>query len=318
MDEFDFEAQTTAVEWAVEPLIPKGQLCLILAQAGVGKSLLVENLAVNSVYGLPFCGFKTIEGDVLLIDQDTPGDTLARRLLRFGQALGTEQKHKLFVKSMQGYSLHNGSLLSAIDNCPSANLVIIDCLHSVCGRLNPNYTSDMSLWSRLKEHCLNNGQRTILLNHHISEKWELTLEDLMQNDTHRLSMGNSAIIQQADSYYIIGARAKEGKTEMLYVRPVSKRVSIELSPLMLRIVETEQGEIIYYDGIYEPNLDQSEYDIITLFKEQKLERTVKEVYESMGHKHGEKAVRTALDSLEAKGKLLLSRHKANLFKYRLP
>jgi len=289
----------------------------VLAQAATGKSLLVEDIAVSAVHGVPFAGFRTVEGDVLLIDQDTPTDTLDSRLLAFGQALQTEQKYRLFVESMGGYTLADGSLIRTIQQYPTARIVIIDCVHSVCGRLNPNYTNDMSVWAKVKAACLNE-HNTIILVHHISQKWELDIQALMQGEPNRLAMGSSAIIQQADSYYIIGSRETEGKTDKIYVRPVSKRISIPLDPIVLRVLPTEYGELIQYEGMYEPDLDDSEYDIMTLFKEQRLERTVKEVYEAMGHKHGEKKVRLALASLEAQGKLAISRHKSNLFKYRLP
>jgi len=290
---------------------------MVLAQAGVGKSLLVEYLAVCIVFGVSFCGFKTVEGDVLIIDQDTPTDVLQRRLLRFGQALELEPKHQLFVKSMSGYSLSNGTLATLINDYPTVRLVVIDSLHSVCDKLNPNYTSDMNRWSILKEKCLQ-PEMSILVNHHISQKWELSVEALMNGDANKLAMGNSTIIQQADTYYIVGARAEEGRTKLMYLRPVSKRVSIPTNPIVLKMIESEQGEMLDYEGRYEPDLDEVEYDVMTLFAEQDIERTVKEAYDAMGQKHGIVTVRKALASLEVKGKLRLSRHKANLFKYKLP
>lgn len=317
---FDFEGKEQALKWLVEPLIPDEQLVFFLAQAGVGKSLLLESLATSVVFGIPFCGFKTEGGDVLLIDQDTSTSTLQRRLLRFGRAAQSIQpkpKWTLFYKSMQGYSLGDNTLIPVIRDHPSARLVVIDSLHSVCGKLNPNYTSDMNAWARVKEHCLESN-KTIAVNHHISQKWELSIDELMVGDSNRLAMGSSAIIQQADSYYIVGARANEGRAEKLYLRPVAKRVSIPLNPIVLRILEKNEGEQIEYEGFYDPGLDDAEYDIMTLFQEQETERTVKEVYEAMGHKHGEMKVRQALSSLEVKGRLLISRHKANLFRYRLP
>jgi len=315
---FDFKTSVPEASWLVEPLIPAGQLGIILAQAGVGKSLLVENLAVNTVFGIPFCGFKSVEGDVLLIDQDTPTDTLHRRLLRFANAMGNEPKHKLFIESMSGYSLGNGTLASVINDHPTICLAVIDSLHSVCGRLNPNYTSDMNQWAVLKERCLRPGL-SIIVNHHISQKWELSIDALMQGDPNRLAMGNSAITQQCDTYYIVGARAENGEAKQMYLRPVSRRTSIPLAPIVLKMIsKSSNSEMLDYEGRYEPDLDQAEYDVMTLFAEQDIERTVKEVYEAMGQKHGIEKTRKALASLEVKGKLRLSRHKANLFKYRLP
>lgn len=314
---FDFDVAVEEATWLVENVIPMGHLCVNLAQAGVGKSLLVENLAVHVVCGVPFCGFPTVEGDVLLVDQDTPRNTLYRRLIQSFNALEQSKKHEITVESMGGYYMHDNTLLTLMRDHPSARLIIIDSMHSVCGRLNPNYTSDMSYLAKLKEHCLNE-RNTILFNHHITQKLVLTVDDLMLGETNHLAMGNSAIIQQADSYYIIGAEAKEGKAERIYVRPVSKRIAIPTKPIIFRILATDTGEKIEYEGLYEPELELAEQDILMLFREQMKERTVRETYDDMGHKHGEKQIRSGLASLERKGLLFMSRHKANLFKYRLP
>ncbi len=318
MSKFDFESQVAETKWAVEPIIPLGQLGIVLAQAGVGKSLVVEDLAVHTVYEIPFCGFTTNFGDVLIVDQDTPTNILTNRLIKFGKALGTEPKHRLFVESMKDYSLADRTLQAVIKDHETVVLVIIDSLHSVCGRLNPNSTTDMNLLAKLKHECLTD-KLTILINHHISEKATHSVEQLMTENPHAMSMGNSAIIQQADSYYIIGATAQNGKTNKLFVRPVAKRVSIRSTPLILQMVQpSENSERLEFSGDFVLNFNDEELDCLTLFREQPSDRTVKEVYETMGHKHGEKSIREALASLSDKGLLVMSRHKSNLFRFRLP
>lgn len=315
--EFDFTTKVKETSWLVEGLIPSSHLCFVLAQAGVGKSLLVNGIAISVIHGLPFGSLKTMEGDVLIIDQDTPENTLAKRLLRLNNGVQTEKKHRLFVESMQGYTLSERTLQTIIKSYPTAVLIIVDSLHSVVGKLNPNYTTDMSALAKLKSTCLN-SHNTIIFNHHISQKTELSIEDLMLGDTGHLAMGSSTIIQQADTYFIVGATAREGKTERIYIRPVSKRVSIPSKPLVLRLLDTQDGEIIEHDGFYEVGLTEVENDVMALFNASNTNRSVKEVYEAMGHRHGENTVRTALASLDKKGLLLMSKHQSNLFKYRLP
>ena len=318
MPTFDFNCEVEETSWIVESIIPAGQLCVILAQAGVGKSLVVESLAVCAIHDIPFCGFTTVSGDVLLIDQDTPQDVLKKRLIRFAKALDQPKKHELFVESMGNYYMSNNTLTKIILKYPTARFVIIDSLHSICGKFDPNSTVDMNYLANIKQDCLIDG-RSILLNHHITQKVNYTVEDLMTGMTSSLSMGSSAVIQQADTYYIIGATAVDGKTERIFIRPVSKRVSIASKPLILRMLQTESGgEKLEYEGSYEPDLNTVELDTIMLFRELPKERTIKEVYEEMGHKHGEKAVRDTLEKLESKGRLMMSRHKSNLFRYKLP
>jgi len=318
MTEFNFQKETSEIHWTVEGLIPAGHLAVVLAQAGVGKSLVVEYLAVCAAYGEKFCSYKTLEGNVLLIDQDTPTNVLERRLKKFGLSMQPNQKYKLYVESMNQYSLSNGSLIRTINNYPSCKLVIIDSLHSVCGKLNPNKTNDMGILAQLKQECLTN-ERTIIINHHISEKARFSLEELMADGAHSFAMGNSAIIQQADTYYIIGAEAADGITSKIFLRPIAKRVSVSSRPIVLKIISpTQESERLEYFGMYEPGLNALENDILMLFVEQPNDRTIKDVYEAIGHMATEKEIRDALANLEKQGKLVMNRKAHNMFKYRLP
>lgn len=319
IDEFNFETDVPSTSWIVKPIVPAGQLCVFLAQSGVGKSLLVENLAVHLVYGLSFGGFDTCEGDVLLIDQDTPTETLTQRLVRFGKAMGQEKKYQLFWRSMKGYSLSDGTIIQAINEFPSARLVVIDSLHSVCGRFNPNYTSDMNTLAKLKSKCLT-GDKTIALVHHITDKVNYSLGELMTGNPHALSMGASVIIQQADTYYIISASAENGVTNKIYLRPVAKRVAVTSQPYVFQFVHpTPDSERLESGEEYSPGLSDAENDTLAFFKAKpSSDHTVEEVYKSMGHFHGEVATRKALSDLTRKGLLVLSRQRHNCFKYRLP
>lgn len=317
LPKFDFKTEILETKWSVEPILPLGQLVFMLAQAGVGKSLVVESLAVHVMHEVPFCGFETKFGDVLIIDQDTPTNVLTKRLLKFSKAFENQPKHQLFVESMRGYSLSDGTLMTIIQDHPTAVLTIVDSLHSVVGRLNPN-TSDMNILAKLKSHCLSDNN-TIIFNHHISEKINFTVEQLMTDNPHSFSMGNSAIIQQADSYYIIGASSENGITNKIYIRPIAKRASIRSTPLILQILQpSPDTERLEFSGDYILNLDEVESDCLLLFKEYPSDRTVKEAYDDMGQKHGIGSIRKALSSLNQKGFLMLSRHKSNLFKYRIP
>lgn len=321
MTSFDFDTKPGEVSWVIEGLLPASQLVIMLAQAGVGKSLLAEYLAVCVVCGADFCGFKTRESDVLLIDQDTSPDRLAVRLVKFKQGIHTNKKKELFVESMQNHFLKK-DMIQLILSHPTAKLVIIDSLISVCGNCRVNSNEDMSILAAIKQACLIDD-RTILINHHISEKKELPVVYLMQEDPHQFSMAASAIIQLADSYYIVGADAQNGTTEKIYLRPISKRVPIKEKTMILKISPVDNGERIDYLSAYAPDLTDQELDVISFFQvkgtsEQRHFATVKEVYDLMGHRHSEVDVRKALNELHKKGLLLLTRTSHNLFQFHLP
>ena len=83
--DFDFGGIDESIDWDVDELIKSETMSSFVSKAGVGKSFLAEYLAVCFVYGHKFLRRKIEPHNVLLIDQDTPTDTLERRLRAFGR-----------------------------------------------------------------------------------------------------------------------------------------------------------------------------------------------------------------------------------------
>jgi RecA-family ATPase len=314
---FDPKAKIPEDQWLVEQFIPLGHLIPMLALSGVGKSFLAEALAVSVAYGKPFLGAEIFEGDVLIIDQDTPEPTLKRRLAAMAKAMGCEKKHRLDILSMENLSLKD-TLIRAILQYPTAAFILIDSLNSVTGGLDRNNTNDMSVISRLKMACLR-PNRTVMVTHHISQHAEVTLEDLMSGEPDGLAMGSSVLLQQADTYYILGApAARSGKMETLYVRPIAKRQAIEYGPIILNFHDDDTGMRFEFQGDYVVTENECQEDILLLFRHDSKERTVREVYNDMREKWGIIKVRDELRELAHQGKLLERREKNNAFIYRLP
>jgi hypothetical protein len=67
------------IPWLVEGLIPRGGICLLAGDSGVGKSWLSFHLAQTVAAGIPFVGhFGSEPGGVLYLDAES-GENLARR-----------------------------------------------------------------------------------------------------------------------------------------------------------------------------------------------------------------------------------------------
>ena len=326
IDNFASNVIIPETEWLVEGLIPLGHLGFVIAQAGIGKSFFVEQLATCIVYNKPFLGLKVKKGNVLLIDEDTPEKVLMRRLNKLTAYYnGQERVGEFRVKSMTGLRLsEKGGLLSALVDNDDATLIIIDSFNTVCGELDPNVTRSMSRLQTLKQHCLKEHM-TILINHHISEKTERTAHELMSCDPHNLSMGSSVINQQADTYYIIGSPdINKSRLESLYVRPVSKREMIPTNPFKIDYIE-ENGyshfnELVTID-MNKDLLDNVETDVMIIYRETQGKPegyTVSEIYNALAGKHGIVTVREALKQLEIKGKIKYRKSEHNLFHYYVP
>lgn len=71
----------SGTDWIVPPLIPPGDLILLFGKAKCKKSLLaVYELAYAVSHGLPFLGFPTKKGKVLLFETEESKTSLKRRL----------------------------------------------------------------------------------------------------------------------------------------------------------------------------------------------------------------------------------------------
>ena len=282
------------------------------------NSFFAESIAVCVAHGKPFLGAEVIDGDVVIIDQDTPDKTLKRRLAAMSKAMGCEKKHEIHIHSMDGLSLKD-TLLTVIKQHPAAVLILIDSLNSVSVGLDSNSTNDMSRLSTLKKECLR-PNRTIMITHHISQHADITLEDLMTGDPAGLAMGSSVLIQQADSYYIIGSPGnKNGKMSTLCVRPVAKRQPIGYGPVILDFHDDEEtGMWFDYRGEYVVTENECQEDILLLFSHDGKDRTVREIYNDMREKWGMIKVRDELRELAHQNKLSERKEKTNAFVYRLP
>jgi hypothetical protein len=282
------------------------------------NSFFAEAIAVCVAHDHLFLGAEVIAGDVVIIDQDTPLKTLQRRLAAMSKAMVCEQKHEIFIHSMEGLSLRD-TLLHVIKEYPTAVLILIDSLNSVSAGLDSNSTNDMSRLSTLKKEYLR-PNRTIMITHHISQHAEITPEDLMTGDPAGLAMGSSVLIQQADSYYIIGSPGnKNGKMSTLCVRPVAKRQPIGYGPVILDFHDDEEtGMWFEYRGEYVVTENECQEDILLVFSHDGKDRTVRELHNDMREKWGMNKVRDELRELAHQNKLAERKEKTNAFVYRLP
>lgn len=319
---FDFEKKSKPVTWCVDELIASDTLNFFISKAGVGKSFLVEYLAVCIVYGYDFLGMKTEPSNVLLIDQDTPKDVLYRRLRRFAAYMKKRKfklKRQLFTQSMKGYSLSDGSLLRRIADTDNVSVVIIDSLNSVSGTLDVNKTRDMTVLSELKSAAVKEG-KTLIIIHHISEHVDMTVDEIMTtSDTNKLTMGNSIINQQADTLFYLTSKTHSSLSE-LNVRPVAKRVALGVKPFIALLIEKGDRLHFRFRGLYEERLQslcEVDRDILRLFSKIPQKRRTYQVFYDMGQKHGIYSVRHSLKRLEKRGLLVEHKENPKLFTYEL-
>jgi len=298
----------------VEPLFPLGHLCVVLAQSGVGKSFATEYLAGCVAFGKDYLGMKTTYGNILIVDQDTPTDVLEERLGRIAAGMGGPPRYTLAYESMQDHAF-NWRLYQMINEA-NPTLVVIDSLHSLCGKSNSNSTLDMSKLAELKARCLT-PDRTIIINHHLTEKTEHKVETLMDYNTHLSGMGSSVIKQQCDTEYILAATVSDNLIDRMYLRPIAKRQAIPQKVITMCMVESSTHLTMEFGGYYHVNLTEIESDMLLLMELQPKDWTIKKMKEECGDKWTAKEIRKALTSLGKKGHCRMSTQAHNTFTYRL-
>jgi AAA domain len=222
-----------ACQWLVDKTIPLGDYTIIGATPGAGKSFLLQMLAADVVCGDPFMDFPTMEGDVLIIDEDNDNAVkVKRRIHRLIR--GREQKHQLFCCIREGYAINKGdtrSLKSLINRPEYANviLVIIDSLTAIAGAgTDMDSTSGSSkLIDGLRE--LTNPKRATVVVHHISAKNPITIEDLQRHQhPDQLIMNGTRIVSACSDLLVIASKTKTNKTgekvlDEIYVKTHSRR-----------------------------------------------------------------------------------------------
>lgn len=70
------DAKTQPIEWLVQDLFPQRTVSLVTAPTGMGKSVLMQHLALSVLSGRPWFGLPVKQGPVAYWDQDNPDHIL--------------------------------------------------------------------------------------------------------------------------------------------------------------------------------------------------------------------------------------------------
>ena len=98
----DFE--TKSLPWLIEDWFPLGHRAMDAAPEGSFKTILGCWFAVSIASGSPIFGHPVLQGNVLIIDEETPETSLDNHLERFSQGLGFRYKDlPIYRYSMKGF-----------------------------------------------------------------------------------------------------------------------------------------------------------------------------------------------------------------------
>jgi predicted ATP-dependent serine protease len=234
----EFAQQNDSREILVDGILATQSFVLVAGKPMSGKSWLAMALAVALATGTSFLDKFAVpkRRRVLLVDQDTPSETLRERLVSM---MPPEASHEnLHVLSQQGLELDTKEgikkLLSAMKNA-RASVVIIDSLAaSVSSEFRENDAD--SVRKLLKTHLRQSHifpifrKCTFVLLHHLRKGGDS--DDL---DGVR---GSGAVVAEADAVFLVFPFKDRGH---FVVRPVWKRFDLGTTPFLAG-VEEQEGE----------------------------------------------------------------------------
>lgn len=309
-------------KWIVDGLIPMGHAVLLLGQPHSCKSWLAEQLAVCVAAGRTFLcaeGFAITPGSVLLIDEDTPTDTLEERLDRLCSAYNLVKSDlPLTYLSMEGIMLDNDAqmqkLIDRINGMKPPVLVILDSLSSLMGGWNENNTKDAVkaalTWKELKK-----TGATVIIIHHMSLKKKGSYKEF---DFTGKAMGNTQLIAKCDTAIGMWRIPPEVPT-CAVVKTKPRRTALTVTePFAICLKEAEDKSWALLTISEEIPSEPSEVvrSIFPLFYQDGLELYTSEVIEKVKKDYSEKDIREALHELEKEEALIRDTEKGREHRYK--
>jgi len=92
-------------EPVIHGLLRQGETMNVISAPKLGKSWLVTDLALAVATGRPWMGFQTEPGDVLIIDNELHGETIANRIPKVANARGIaldDVADKVYIENLRG------------------------------------------------------------------------------------------------------------------------------------------------------------------------------------------------------------------------
>ncbi len=121
----------------IEGLLRRGETMNVIANSKVGKSWLVNDLAIAVATGKPWLGlFPTVTGSVLLIDNELHQETIAHRLRQVAAARGVDidpDDRSIAVWPLRGRLLDMGQIAATLGKLERGaySLIIVDAFYRV-------------------------------------------------------------------------------------------------------------------------------------------------------------------------------------------
>lgn len=143
----DARAPRPDLQWLVKDLIIEGSLCMIVGDAGTGKTYIALDIAVAIAEGQAWLGREVLQGPVLIIDEESGEHRLSLRLKKIIEGHHGSDDTPLYFMSYQSVDLKNGLDTFEIEKFiieKEIKFVVIDSLMEVIQGADENAAKDMT------------------------------------------------------------------------------------------------------------------------------------------------------------------------------
>jgi hypothetical protein len=243
--------------WIVKDWILAKHKGMICAPESSFKTMLTSNLAVCVASGNDHLGQKVEKGPVLIVDEETPWESLDKHLRRFAQGSGYRDWRELpiEVKSFTGFRLgRNTELMKLLSTIAMLKpiLIILDSMIAMApGGRQGLCENDSSIGVVIRDdlHKILDtaGKASCLLTVHGKKRYsQIPIDELQKLDMQEMVRGHGSIVGQGcDTGYMLGKISEYPKRSLFAIVTKSRREGI---PMSANIVYVELKEERYAEG----------------------------------------------------------------------
>ncbi len=249
------------VEFVVERLIPKKAITFITGNPSSGKSWLMLEVSKSVASGeLFFDKFKTLKGNVLYIDEESPLSEVKRRWLML------EARANVDFLCLEGIKIDNQSqrekLLELVDS-EKYDLIIFDSLRDLHSKNENDSKEAQDLIDAFREFTRKDV--AVLISHHNRKE-----SFLNSREPSQILRGSSALLAGIDSLLAVDSEKKNEETIEYIITQAKLRQGKTFSPFKIALIEQEGKMKFNFIGEIEDEvrkLDKTKQAILNLLSE---------------------------------------------------
>jgi len=241
------------IRWLIEGMLPEGHRGMIASCEGGCKTTLLSWVALRVAIGEDVFGMPTKQGKVLIIDEETPRQSLENKIYRFCLGTGYDNRYKvknLEINSFSGFRFarENKKIIEKIKEMKPALITIdtlVACLPSGRqGRGENNAETGMAVRDDLNRMLDASPDSAILLAAHSAKPvTHFEIEDYRKAEMQSLVRGHGSIVGEAcDTGFGIKKLSQYPNPLRFIIVPKARREAIPMGEIFIEMTEETYGK----------------------------------------------------------------------------